>query len=81
MPLSCSNRVIVSDKDLERERTSPNRSASASALKNSLTLPLTIHSDTITNRFVVIVTPNNDSRFGWRRPFHATTSLQNLYDT
>ena len=50
-------------KDLERERTSSTRSALASFLKNSLTLPLTIHSDTITNRFVVIVTPNSGSKF------------------
>jgi len=41
--------------------------------------PFAIHSDTIANWELLIVTPNSDSTFGWRRVFHVTTSLQNLY--
>ena len=40
--------------------------------------PFVIHSETMTNRVPVIVTPNNGSTFGWQRAFHVTTSLQNL---
>ena len=66
---------------MDEKHTSPNRSASGSPFTKSLMLPLTIHSDTITNRFSDIVTPNSGSMFGWRRDIHATTSLQNLYGT
>ena len=46
---------------------------------NSLMFPFTIHSDTISNWELLIVTPTSGSTFGWRRAFHVTTSLQNLY--
>jgi len=46
---------------------------------NSVIFPLTIHSETIARRFFPIVTPNSGSTFGWRRAFHVTTSLQNVY--
>ena len=80
---SCRDHIFLSDKIrvLNNKHTSPNRSASGSAFTNSLMLPLTIHSDTITNRFSDIVTPNSGNTFGWWRVFHATTSLQNLYKT
>ena len=45
------------------KHTSPNRFASGSAFTKSLMLPLTIHSDTITN-FSDMVTPNSGSTFG-----------------
>ena len=64
MPLGCSDHVSVSNKDLEREHTSPNRSALASAFKNSPLLPFSIQFDTLTNRFPVIVTPNSGNTFG-----------------
>ena len=40
---------------------------------------LAIHSDTIANWLSPIVTPNSGNTFSWRRVFHVTTSLQNLY--
>ena len=46
---------------------------------NSLTVPLIIHSDTIVSWLSIIITPNNGNTFWWRRDFHVTTSLQNLY--
>jgi len=63
----------------EQDLTSSNRFASLCALTNSLMFPFPIHSDTIANWELLIVTPNNGSTFGWRRAFHVTTSLQNLY--
>ena len=59
--------------------TSASRFASQCALINSLMFPLTIHSDTIVNWLLFIVTPKRDNTFRWRRAFHVTTSLQNLY--
>lgn len=65
------------DKDKDRALTSSTRSASALFFKNSLMFPLSIHSDTMTNRRSIIVTPNRGSTFGWRRVLHIITSLQN----
>jgi len=44
-------------------------------------LPFPIHSDTMTNRFSDVVTPNSGSMFGWRSALHPTTSLQNFCET
>ena len=63
----------------EKDVTSSNRFTSRCALTNSLIFPFVIHSDTIANSESPIVTPNNCSTFGWRRAFHVTTSLQNVY--
>ena len=81
MSPSCSSRTIINNKrrTANKKRTSLNRSALGSAFTNPLIFPFTIHSETITNRFSVIVTPNRGSTFGWRRAFHVTTSPQNLY--
>ena len=38
-----------------------------------------VHSDKITNRLMVTVTPNSRRMFGWQRALHAMTSPQNLY--
>ena len=64
---------------LKRERTSSSGFTSVCALTHSSMFPFFIHSDAITNWFMVIVTPNSGSTFGWRRDLHATTSLQNFY--
>ena len=45
---------------------------------NSLIFPLSIHSDTITNCLLSIVTPRSGNTFGWLRAFHLIASLQNL---
>ena len=45
---------------------------------NSLILPFSIHSDTITNCLSSIVTPRRGNTFGWLRAFHLIASLQNL---
>jgi len=63
----------------KEDLTSSNRFAPLCALTNSLMFPFAIHSDTIANWELPIVTPNSGSTFGWRRAFHVTTSLQNLY--
>src|SRR5258707_5572257 len=70
--------VIMTSKE---KRTSSNRSAFVSAFTKSLMLPPAIHSDTSTNRFSEIVTPTSGRTFGCRRVLHATTSLQDLYET
>ena len=49
---------------MNEKHTSPNRSALIFLSENSLMVPFTIHSDTITNRLSVIVTPNSGSTFG-----------------
>ena len=41
--------------------------------------PLIIHSPTIANWFLLIVTPNSGNTFWWRRAFHVIASLQNIY--
>ena len=66
---------------MNEKHTSPNRSALVFVCKYSSMLPFAIHSDTITSRSAFIVAPNSGSTFGWRRVFHAATSLQNLYKT
>ena len=76
--------MIISEEQwrgLERNHTSPSRSELTSTFRNSLMFPFTIQSDTIANRFLVIITPNRGSTFGWWRVLHAITSLQNLYET
>ena len=49
---------------MDEERTSPNRSALVLVSTYSLMLPFAIHSDTITSRSFVIVTPNSGNTFG-----------------
>jgi len=71
--------VSNSCRQQEKEVTSSNRFASRCALTNSLMFPFVIHADTIANLESPIVTPNSGSTFGWRRAFHVTTSLQNVY--
>ena len=39
--------------------------------------PLGIHSDTIANSVSVMITPMSGNKFGCRRAFHDTNSLQN----
>ena len=63
---------------MRRQPTSLSRSASGCAFTKSLMFPFTIHSDTISNRASVIVTPISGNTFGCRRFFHATTSLQRI---
>ena len=78
------SEAIVSngcDQSLEQNPTSSGRFASLLALINSLMFPFTIHSDAIAKWRASIVTPNRCSTFGWRRAFHVTTSLQNLYNS
>ena len=65
-------------KDQKKILTSSRRSTSGLFFKNWLMFPLFIHSDTITNRWLVIVTPSRGNTFGWRRVLHIMTSLQNL---
>ena len=60
------------------DRTSLNRLTSLLARVNSLIFPFTIHSDTITNWVLPIITPCSGKTFGWLRAFHLITSLQNL---
>ena len=66
---------------LNGEHTRSNRFASGCSVINSLMLPFAIHSDTIANRFSVMITPINGSTFGCRRDFQVMTSLQNLCKT
>ena len=63
----------------KQDLTSSNLFTPLCALTNSLIFPFAIHSDTIANRGLPIVAPNSGSIFGWRRAFHVTTSLQNIY--
>ena len=65
-------------KTLNGKHTSPSLSTSGCAFTKSLMFPFAIHSDTISNRVSVIVTPISGRTFGCRRVFHVTTSLQNL---
>ena len=46
---------------------------------NSLIFPFVIHSDTMTNWSLAIVTPRSGKTFGRLRVFHLITSLQNPY--
>ena len=62
----------------ERRLTSSNRSTSLWDRMNSFISPFPIHSDTITNCFSSIVTPNRGNTFGWLRVPHLIASLQNL---
>ena len=45
---------------------------------NSLIVPFSIHSETITNCPSSIVTPRSGNTFGWFKAFHLIASLQNL---
>jgi len=61
---SCHHQQLAKMRAFAEKHTNPIRSASTLASTNSMMLPPTIHSDTITNRFSDIVTPNNGSTFG-----------------
>ena len=47
-----------------KERTRLSRFTPAFAFTNMFMLPFSIHSDTMTNRFSVIVTPTSGKMFG-----------------
>lgn len=65
-------------RTLNERHTSIKRSASGRVFTNSSMFPFDIHFDIVANRFSVIVAPSRGNTFGWRRPLHAMTSLQNL---
>ena len=66
-------------KRYRQDRTSSNRFASLCFLMYSLMFLFSIHSDAMAKESLSIVTPIRGSTLGWRRAFHVTTSLQNLY--
>ena len=60
--------------------TSCTRFTSLCFWMNSLTFPLSIHSDIIAHSYIPKLTPRNGRTPGCLRCFQETASLQNLYE-
>ena len=61
---SCKCRCRAKEALASEEHTWSSRLALAFAFRNMLMFPFSIHSDTITNRRPVIVTPTSGNTFG-----------------
>ena len=76
---NCSSVHSKRSENLDDKHTRYNRSTFGFPLKNSLMFPSITQSETIANCDPDIVTPMRGMILGWRRDFHVTASLQNLY--